>query len=86
MAASGRPNTDAATKRWSAAGYVAVSRSDSTTLIVLEERWRAPGGRADMQAYWEGPARAEGMALLQPFFANQYTVTHCEVQTYTRDA
>jgi heme-degrading monooxygenase HmoA len=35
---------------------------------------------ADMQAFWESPARREGMALIQPFFANQYTVTQCEVR------
>jgi heme-degrading monooxygenase HmoA len=41
---------------------------------------------AAMHAYWQSPARAEGMALLQPFFANQYTVTRCEVRTAVRGA
>jgi heme-degrading monooxygenase HmoA len=41
---------------------------------------------ADMQAYWQSPKRAEGMALLQPFFANQYTTTHCEVRMAVRGA
>src|SRR3954469_24769347 len=41
---------------------------------------------ADMQAYWQSPGRAEGMALLQPFFANQYTITHCEVRMAVRGA
>ena len=35
---------------------------------------------AGMHAYWEDPARAEGVARLQPFFANQYTITHCDVR------
>ena len=39
---------------------------------------------ADMQAYWQSPGRAEGMALLQPFFSNQYTTTHCEVRMAAR--
>src|SRR3954465_10362695 len=41
---------------------------------------------ADMQTYWESPGRAEGMALLQPFFANQYTTTHCDVRMAARGA
>jgi len=38
----------------------------------------------DMQAYWRSPGWAEGMALPQPFFANQYTTTHCEVRMAAR--
>lgn len=41
---------------------------------------------ADMHAYRESPAWTEGMALLQPFFANQYTITHCEVRAAARGA
>jgi heme-degrading monooxygenase HmoA len=39
---------------------------------------------ADMRAYWESSQRSEGMALLQPFFANQYTVTQCDVRMAVR--
>ena len=35
---------------------------------------------ADMQAFWDNPKRREAMAVLQPFFVNQFTVTHCTVQ------
>ena len=35
---------------------------------------------ADMQAFWESPKRGEAMAVLQPFFVNQYTITNCTVQ------
>jgi heme-degrading monooxygenase HmoA len=34
----------------------------------------------DMRAFWESKKRGEVMALLQPFFVNQYTVTHCSVR------
>lgn len=33
----------------------------------------------DMRAFWDSPKRAEVMAVLQPFFVNQYTVTNCTV-------
>ena len=39
--------------------------------------WESEAG---MHAYWEDPARAEGVARLQPFFANQYPITHCDVR------
>ena len=35
---------------------------------------------ADMKAFWDSPRRSEGMGLIQPFFANQYTVTQCDVR------
>ncbi len=35
---------------------------------------------ADMKAFWESPQRKEGMEMVQPFFANQYTVTQCDVR------
>ncbi len=35
---------------------------------------------ADMKAFWDSAERREGMAMLQPFFANQYTVTQCDVR------
>jgi heme-degrading monooxygenase HmoA len=35
---------------------------------------------ADMQAFWDSPKRREAMAVLQPFFVNQFTVTHCTVR------
>ena len=41
---------------------------------------------ADMHAYSESQARAERAAKLQPFFANQFTITHCDVRMAARDA
>ena len=41
-AASGRPNTGAATNCWPASACAAVSRSESATLMVDEETWVAP--------------------------------------------
>ena len=35
---------------------------------------------ADMKAFWESAERKEGMGMIQPFFANQYTVTQCDVR------
>lgn len=35
---------------------------------------------ADMRAFWESKKREEAMALLRPYFLNQFTVTHCEVK------
>lgn len=35
---------------------------------------------ADMRAFWDSKKREEAMALLRPFFLNQFTVTHCEVR------
>jgi hypothetical protein len=41
---------------------------------------------AEMRALLGSPERSEGMALIQPFFANQYTVTHCDVRMAARGA
>jgi len=35
---------------------------------------------ADMHAFWDSKKREEVMALLRPYFLNQFTVTHCEVR------
>src|ERR1700761_4302780 len=35
---------------------------------------------ADMRAFWESPKRGEAMAVLQPFFVNQFTITNCAVE------
>jgi heme-degrading monooxygenase HmoA len=35
---------------------------------------------ADMRAFWDSKKREDAMALLRPFFLNQFTVTHCEVR------
>jgi heme-degrading monooxygenase HmoA len=34
----------------------------------------------DMRAFWDSKNRSEAMAVLQPFFVNQFTVTHCTVR------
>ena len=39
---------------------------------------------ADMRAYRESPARSGVAGALQPFFANQYTTTHCDVRMAVR--
>ena len=39
---------------------------------------------AEMKAYWESPQRKQNMAALEPFYVNQYTVTHCSVASLTR--
>jgi hypothetical protein len=33
-----------------------------------------------MQAFWDSKKRSEVMAVLQPFFVNQFTITHCTVR------
>ncbi len=33
-----------------------------------------------MRAFWESPKRKETMAVIQPFFVNQYTMTNCDVR------
>jgi hypothetical protein len=33
-----------------------------------------------MTAFWDSKKREEAMALLRPYFLNQFTVTHCEVR------
>ena len=35
---------------------------------------------ADMRAFWDSKKREDSMALMRPFFLNQFTVTHCEVR------
>ena len=39
-----------------------------------------------MHAFWDSPKRQEAMAVIQPFFANQYTTTNCEVKFETAHA
>jgi len=34
----------------------------------------------DMHAWWGSSMREQATALLQPFYANQYTVTNCDVK------
>ena len=34
----------------------------------------------DMRAFWDSSQRREAMAIIQPFFVNQYTTTSCEVR------
>ena len=34
----------------------------------------------DMRAFWDSKKRGEAMALLQPFYVNQFTITNCTVQ------
>jgi len=34
----------------------------------------------DMKAFWSSTIREKAMALLQPFYVNQYTVTDCDVK------
>ena len=38
---------------------------------------------ADMRTFWDSKKREEAMALLRPYFLNQFTVTHCVVR-YSR--
>ena len=33
-----------------------------------------------MRAFWDSKQRGDAMAVIQPFFVNQYTITNCEVQ------
>jgi len=40
---------------------------------------------ADMRAFWDSKKREEAMALLRPFFLNQFTVTQCEVRSAQRE-
>jgi heme-degrading monooxygenase HmoA len=39
--------------------------------------WESEG---DMRAFWESKKRSDAMAAIQPFFVNQFTVTHCEIR------
>jgi len=34
----------------------------------------------DMRAFWDSNKRNEAMAVLQPFYVNQYTITNCAVR------
>jgi len=34
-----------------------------------------------MRAFWDSKKREKAMALLRPFFLNQFTVTQCEVRS-----
>jgi heme-degrading monooxygenase HmoA len=34
----------------------------------------------DMRAFWDSKKRNEAMAVLQPFYVNQYTITNCTVR------
>ena len=34
----------------------------------------------DMRAFWDSKQRSEVMAVLQPFYVNQYTITNCAVR------
>ena len=40
-------------------------------------QWESDGA---MRAFWESKQRSDAMAVLQPFFVNQFTVTNCEVR------
>ena len=40
---------------------------------------------ADMHAFWDSKKREEAMALLRPFFLNQFTVPQCEVRFSQRE-
>jgi heme-degrading monooxygenase HmoA len=35
---------------------------------------------ADMKSFWDSPKRKQVMAPLEPFYAKQFTITHCEVR------
>jgi heme-degrading monooxygenase HmoA len=37
----------------------------------------------DMRAFWDTKQRGDAMAVIQPYFVNQYTVTNCEVRLVT---
>src|SRR3984957_7716237 len=34
----------------------------------------------DMRAFWDSKPRSDAMAVIQPFFVNQFTITNCEVR------
>ena len=38
-----------------------------------------------MQAFWDSKKRHEAMAVLQPFYVNQYTITNCAVRLASSD-
>jgi hypothetical protein len=33
-----------------------------------------------MRAFWNSKERSDAMAVIQPFFVNQFTVTNCEIR------
>jgi hypothetical protein len=33
-----------------------------------------------MRAFWDSKKRNEAMAILQPFYVNQYTITNCALR------
>ena len=35
---------------------------------------------ADMNTFWDSKKRTEAMAMLQPFYVNQFTITNCAVR------
>ena len=39
--------------------------------------WNA---ESDMQTFWDSQRRKDVMAPLEPFYVNQFTITHCEVK------
>jgi heme-degrading monooxygenase HmoA len=34
----------------------------------------------DMRAFWDSKKRRDAMAVLQPFFVNQFTITNCAIR------
>ena len=34
----------------------------------------------DMRAFWDSKKRSDAMAVIQPFFVNQFTITNCEIR------
>jgi heme-degrading monooxygenase HmoA len=39
----------------------------------------------DMRAFWESKQRSDAMAVIQPFFVNQFTITNCEVRVAVQE-
>jgi heme-degrading monooxygenase HmoA len=35
---------------------------------------------SDMRTFWDSQRRKDVMAPLEPFYVNQFTITHCEVR------
>jgi len=58
--------------QWLARDQVDPDAGYSITLWDTEE---------DMRAFWDSKKREEAMALLRPYFLNQFTVTECEVRS-----
>jgi heme-degrading monooxygenase HmoA len=34
----------------------------------------------DMRAFWDSQKRSDAMAVIQPFFVNQFTITNCAIR------